>query len=53
MKAAEVMEYIGISRSALYKLIDKGVLNPVRIGRIMRFDRTDIDQTLINNKAIQ
>ena len=39
----ETMEYLKLSRSTLYKLMEKGEIKGVKIGKVWRFKKTDID----------
>lgn len=42
LTAKEVMDVLKFTSSTLYRLIDKGVLKPVKIGRNLRFRAEDI-----------
>ena len=39
----ETMEYLKLSRSTLYKLMEKGEIKGVKIGKVWRFKKADID----------
>ena len=40
---SQAAQYLAISRSFLYRLIQRGELRPVYIGRVPRIDRADLD----------
>lgn len=39
----EVCEMLEVSRATLYRARKEGILKPVRLGRFLRFKRTEID----------
>lgn len=45
----ETLEYLGISRSYLYKLLEEKELHAVRMGSHLKFDKEDLD-TLISKR---
>ena len=42
----EAAEFLSISRSKLYEMMDNGELNFVKLGRCVRYRRSDLDQYL-------
>ena len=46
----ELSEYLDIKKSTLYSLVSNGDLPHYRIGRIIRFKRTDIESWLENHR---
>jgi len=40
----EACEYLSISKATLYKLIKKGKIKPVKIGKSTRLDKEDLDK---------
>ena len=45
MKTKDVLEYLKISRSTLYRLIKEGKLAPIKMGpKTLRYRRSDVDQ---------
>lgn len=48
LNAGEVAEYLHISRSMVYKMIECRQIPAVRIGRLLRISRCELDQTLRN-----
>jgi len=46
----EACEYLGISKTTLYKLIKEGKLKPVKLGKITRFEKEDIDRLIKESK---
>jgi excisionase family DNA binding protein len=40
----EVVTYLGVSRGTIYRMIAKGRLNPVRLGRIVRFNIEQVEE---------
>lgn len=42
----EVAEYLRISRSSVYKLIERQQIPAIRIGRLLRVRRKELDETL-------
>lgn len=45
-KAAEVCVMLGLSRSALQRLVTAGVLKPQREGKLLRFDVLELNKYL-------
>lgn len=43
MDVREVAEFLRVSKSMVYKLAETGCLPAVRIGRLVRFTRRDVD----------
>ncbi len=43
MDACEVAAFLRVSKSMVYKLAESGCLPAVRIGRLVRFTRRDVD----------
>lgn len=43
MDVRDVATYLRVSKSMVYKLADEGGLPAVRIGRLVRFARRDVD----------
>ena len=43
-KITDVMEMLGISRSALHLLVKAGDIKTVNVGRAVRFTNTEIDR---------
>lgn len=46
----DVMKYLKISRSMIYKMMDKGEIKGFKIGNQWRFKKEDID-SFINNQT--
>ena len=46
----EAMEYLKLSRSTLYKLMEKGEIKGIKIGKVWRFRKEDIE-SFITRKA--
>jgi putative molybdopterin biosynthesis protein len=44
LKAAEVAERLAMPRSEIYKLVDRGELQAIRIGRRLRFDPISVSE---------
>ncbi|WP_413206986.1 helix-turn-helix transcriptional regulator [Rhodospirillum sp. A1_3_36] len=42
MRLAEVMEITSLSKTTIYRYIEKGFLKPVRFGRTIRFRASEI-----------
>lgn len=42
MKVAEVAAYLHVHRATIYRLIDRGLLRPFKVGRVWRFDRREL-----------
>lgn len=42
----QVIEMLQVSRSTLYELIDQGRLRPVKLGRIVRYPRSNIESMI-------
>lgn len=43
LKMSEVQEKLSISRSAVYRLIQTGNLNPLHIGSAVRFRESEVE----------
>jgi excisionase family DNA binding protein len=43
-KISDVMEMLGISRSALHLLVKEGQIKTVNVGRAVRFTNTELDR---------
>lgn len=48
LNVCEVAEYLHISRSMVYKMIERRQIPVVRVGRLLRISRRELDQTLRN-----
>jgi len=51
----EAAAYLAISERSIWNLEARGLLKPVRVGRIVRFDREDLDrfiQTAKNSRPV-
>jgi excisionase family DNA binding protein len=46
LDVTEVAEYLRISRSSVYKLIERQQIPAIRIGRLLRVRKKDLDETL-------
>lgn len=46
----EAMEYLKLSRSTFYKLMEKGEIKGIKIGKVWRFRKEDIE-SFITRKA--
>ena len=46
LKLPEVSARLSLSRTAIYRLIEKGDLQPVRIGGALRFPESTIDRLI-------
>lgn len=44
----EVQEIFGISRTTLFDWRKKGLIKAIKIGRIVRFDKSEIERILNN-----
>ncbi len=42
LSAQQAMNILHVSRATLYRLIDRGLLHPVHIGRALRFRMSDL-----------
>jgi len=52
MNFQELVDYTGLSKSYLYRLTSKGVIPAYRpFGKVMFFDRENVDSILMQNKA--
>ena len=40
----ELASYLKVSKSALYKMVQEGRIPGGKVGRVWRFDRTEIDR---------
>lgn len=43
--------YLAISERSIWNLEARGFLKPVRVGRIVRFDKADLDNFIANCKG--
>ncbi len=50
LTVAEVQELLSIGRSKAYQLVTEGTLPAVKIGRIIRVSRKEVDQWLTQNR---
>lgn len=50
MTLLQVAEYLSIPASTLYKLKAKGALRGYKVGRSLRFDRTEVDADVKRTK---
>ena len=50
LTVAECCELLGISRPTFYRLIHRGELHPIRVGRRPRFERADVRAYLERNR---
>jgi excisionase family DNA binding protein len=48
----EVLDYLKVNPRTIYRLIRTGELPAVRIGRLWRFKRTDVDDWLERQRAV-
>jgi len=48
----EVLGYLKVNPRTIYRLIRTGELPAVRIGRLWRFKRTDVDDWLERQRAV-
>ena len=46
LDALEVADYLRISRSSVYKLIERQQIPAIRIGRLLRVRKDELDETL-------
>ncbi len=46
MDVSQVAEYLRISRSSVYKLIERQQIPAIRIGRLLRVRKDELDETL-------
>jgi excisionase family DNA binding protein len=44
----EVAEYLRVSRSSVYKMIERGEIPAIRLGRLLRVNRADLETALRN-----
>ena len=51
LKLPEVSTRLALSRTAIYRLMARGELQPVRIGGALRFPASTIDQLIENLKG--
>ena len=51
LKLPEVSTRLALSRTAIYRLMARGELRPVRIGGALRFPASTIDQLIENLKG--
>ena len=51
LKMPEVTARLSLSRTAIYRLMAQGDLQPVRIGGALRFTASDIDQFIEDLKG--
>ncbi|MBK8905437.1 MAG: helix-turn-helix domain-containing protein [Anaerolineaceae bacterium] len=47
----EVAEYLGVSRSTIYKWIERNELPAHKAGRLWKFSRTEVDDWLRNEQT--
>ena len=52
LKLPEVSARLALSRTAIYRLIARGELQPVRIGGALRFPASSIDQLIEKWKGV-
>lgn len=50
LTAHEVAELLRVHDITVYRFIANGILHPLRIGRIWRFDRAEINQLLSSKR---
>ncbi len=53
----EAIEYLGLDRLSLinpeqviYRMVRKGILKPVKIGRFLAFSKSDLDYVIVNGE---
>lgn len=51
LSVKEITEYLGIRRETLYKWIERKGMPGVRVGRIWRFKKEEVDAWLRSGKA--
>lgn len=51
LKMPEVAAKLGLSRTAIYRLIDRGELRPVHIGGALRFPSSTLNEWIENLKG--
>jgi excisionase family DNA binding protein len=49
LKANEVAQILGISRSQVYKLMDSGVIPVIRFGKIVRVDPGELEAFILDH----
>jgi excisionase family DNA binding protein len=42
----QVIEMLQVSRSTVYELVDQGRLRPVKLGRLVRYSRSNIESMI-------
>lgn len=42
----QVIEMLQVSRSTVYELVDQGRLHPVKLGRLVRYSRANIESMI-------
>jgi len=47
----ELSEYLSIKRSTLYSMVESGELPHYRIGRLIRFERSEVDRWVESNRC--
>jgi hypothetical protein len=53
----EAIEYLGLDRLGLmnpeqviYRMVRKGILKPIKIGRFLAFSKSDLDYVIVNGE---
>ena len=49
LSIVEAAEWLGLSQSYLYRLVENGAIPHLRFGRVIRFDINELDEWLTNN----
>lgn len=44
LSTGEAMRHIGVSKTTLYKLVEDGTVPAYRMGRVLRFKSTELDE---------
>jgi putative molybdopterin biosynthesis protein len=52
LRPADAAERLAVSRKTVYRLIDRGELRAIHVGRVVRIDPDDLDRYL-NREASQ
>lgn len=47
----QAAQYLAVCERSIWNLESRGLLKPVRIGRIVRFDKADLDNFIANCKG--
>lgn len=51
LSVAQTAAYLGLSPKTVYSWVEKGAMPAYKVGRVWRFDKTELDQFVRGEKA--